>query len=89
MAQKKKKSTKEYVAIVGEIEEVKRVQSFEELQPLIDVEEFEETGELDDGTPCVTDGYGNKSLIVLEVKDGRTVPVKLDLERKFHLIREG
>ena len=86
MAQKAKKK---YVAIVGEIEEVKSIQALDDLQPLVDVEEFEETGELDDGTPCVVDTYGNKVLIVLEIQGDKIVPVKLDLERKFHLVREG
>ena len=84
MAQKAKKK---YVAIVGEIEEVKSIQALDDLQPLVDVEEFEETGELEDGTPCIVDSYGNKAIVILEIKGDKIVPVKLDLEKKFHLVR--
>ncbi len=83
-----KKEMKEYLAVVGEIEEVKRIKRLSELQPIIDVEEFEEVGELDDGTPCIVDNYGNKVLMVFEVKKDKVVPVKLSLEKKYHLIRE-
>lgn len=83
-----KKEKKEYIAVVGEIEEVKRISSLAELQPFVDVEEFDEVGELDDGTSCIVDNYGNKVIVVLEVKKNKIVPVNLGLETRHHLIRE-